>query len=212
MTMTYTLNAIKAKQADSTGSGAIKESGKYTGKITRAEALSSAGGAIGIGISFESDDGRQASYLDIWTHDRNGNEIFGFSRIMAIMTCAKIKSMSQGMITFKKYDTETRQTVDTQAMGYPDLMGKRIGFLLQQTLDEYNGKDTDRVEIYGIFEADTNFSASEILDQKTKPEATYKRLEQLLKNPINDKRKNRSPKYPAQTTHSTSPSDDDIPF
>jgi hypothetical protein len=209
--MNFTLNSTKAKQSESTG-GAIKEAGKYLGKITRAEALKSKSGASGVGISFETDDGLQASYLDIWTHNANGDEIFGFNRIMAIMACTKIKSMNVGIINFKKYDFDSKQMIDVQAQGYPDLMGKRIGFLLQQIIDEYNGNDTNKLEIFGVFEAGTDFSASEILDQKTKPEATQKRYEQLMKNPIIDKRKNK-PKYIGSSDSVSVQSDsDDIPF
>ncbi|MGK3946781.1 hypothetical protein ABK046_51510, partial [Streptomyces caeruleatus] len=65
--MSYTLDATQAKAADSISSS-IRETGKYVGVLTRAEAVTSTKGTKGLGLSFKSDDGSTADYLDLYTH------------------------------------------------------------------------------------------------------------------------------------------------
>ena len=211
--MNLILNTDIAKQADSHG-GAIKESGAYIGTITRAEALSPMSGAKGVGISIKTDDGLTANYLDIYTHDRNKAAISGLKTVMAILACTKTRQANVGQIQFDKYDKETKSEHKVNAQGYPDLMGERIGLLLKQELTTYKGKEQSKLVVYGVYEADTGFTASEILDKATTPEKMHKMLESLMKNPVTDKREKQqyngyNDSYSAPTSNTL---DDDIPF
>lgn len=219
--MSYSLNTASAKSADALGSS-IRESGKYIGTITRAEALLSTSGTKGIGLSFKADDGASADYLDLYTHSSDGKELPSLKAVNALLACLKLRQINEGPITFEKWDKNSKQRVKTNGKGYPDLMGKRVGLLLRKFLDvnTNTGDDREGVEIFGIFQADTELTASEVLDQKTQPERLSKMVEALMARPVNDKRKRAAPASHPQSTTTRQPStgtgfddmDDDIPF
>lgn len=189
--MGLSFNAAEARKADSF-SAIIKETGKYEGVITRAEKLVSQAGTKGVGISFKTDDGATANYLDVYTEKANGEQLWGANIVQAILGCLKIKDAPDGMVTFDEWNKDEKRMVSVTMPGYPALMGKRIGFLLQRVLDTNpnTGADTDRVNIVSVFQAGTGLTSSEILDGKTKPEKTEQRLKALT--PVWDKRKNKT--------------------
>lgn len=210
--MSLTLNATEARQADRTNQ-AIKTSGKYIGKITRAEKLLSKNNTEGLGISFVTDDGATANYLDLYTINNKGVTLPSMATVQAILCCTRTKNADEGPITFDKWDKDAQEVIKATANGYPALMGKRIGFLLQQELstNSTNGNDVDRVVIVGVFEADTELTASEILDQATKPEKLSKMVESLMARPIYDRRdKPVSSGYQQQPKNNDE--SDDFPF
>jgi len=217
--MSLTFNANEARQADRTNQ-AIKISGKFVGIITRAEKLLSKQNTEGLGLSFKTDDGQTANYLDLYTVNSKGETLPSMATVQAIMCCTKTREAKEGNIQFEKWDSDAKAMVKASANGYPDLMGKRIGFLLQQELsDNPNNSDkpNDRVIIYGVFEADTELTASEILDKKTQPEKLEKMLTALMAKPINDRRTSKSQSSNSNQSQAKSPSgmhdiDEEIPF
>lgn len=218
--MSYTLDTKLAKTADNI-TASIRESGKYIGTITRAEALVSEQGTKGIGLSFKSEDGASADYLDLYTHRANGEALSSLKTVNAILACIRLRTINEGSVTFESWDRQAGQRVKVTKQGYPDLMGKRIGLLLRKFLDsKQDGSDRDGVEIFGVFEAGTELTASEILDQKTKPERLTKMVEALAARPVYDKRKKPSGAQHPQSTTTRQPAsstgfddmDDDIPF
>jgi hypothetical protein len=214
--MSLNLNANEARQADRTNT-AIRTAGKYIGTITRAEKLLSKKNTEGVGISFKTDDGATANYLDLYTVNSNGETLPSMATVQAILCCTRTKTADEGSITFEKWDGEAKAMVKETKNGYPALMGKRIGFLLQQELSDNPNdpsKHNDRVIIYGVFEADSELTASEILDKQTKPEKLEKMLNTLMVKPINDRRTNKSSGAPSSSTGGKSFDDfeDDIPF
>ena len=64
-----------------------------------------------------------------------------------------------------------------------------------------------------MFEADSELTASEILDKKTQPEQLAKLVQSLMARPLRDTRTNGS-SAPKQTNHSggVTEMDDDIPW
>jgi hypothetical protein len=214
--MSLNLDINDARQADRLNSS-IRESGKYIGVITRAEKLLSEKNTEGLGISFKTDDGATANYLDLYTVNAKGEKLPSMATVQAILCCTKTKSANEGNITFKAWDKVQKKEVDKTANGYPDLMGKRIGLLLQRELSD-NPKDSskpnDRVVVYGVFEAETGFTASEILDKATKPEKLDKMLQVLMAKPFNDRRTNKSamPGAAAPSGNGFDEMDDDIPW
>jgi hypothetical protein len=202
--MSLTLDAKEARKAD--GNGAIRETGKYTGFITRAEKITASTGTIGLGLSFAADDESTANYLDTYFS----------SNIHAILACTKTKQAEEGNITFEAYDKEAKALVKKTAIGYPALMGKRIGLLLQRELSVYQGKNQDRVTIAGIFEADTDFTASEILDRKTEPVQLAKMYANLMLTPVKGSHDNSSnqtrQQAPASAGGNFDDFEDNIPF
>lgn len=212
--MDLTLNANSAKAADNIVSS-ISEAGKYIGTITRAEALNSTQGTQGLGLSFKTDTGQTADYLDIYTRKADGTELMGAKAVNAILACLKLRSAKLGTVHCEKWDSETKRRVDVTVQGYPDLMGKRIGFLLQKELgtNQNTGKDTERMVIFGVFSPDTELTASEILDGKANPERLPKMLQALMARPVRDNRKPAAQRPAASTGGASfSDMDDDIPF
>lgn len=210
--MSLILNTNEARKADSINS-VINTAGKYTGTITRAEKLLSKNNVEGLGLSFKSDDGATANYLDLYTVKPNGERLRGFNVVNAILCCTRTKQADEGIIECEKWDAEQGKVVSVKVPGYPALMGKRIGLLLQEELATNNktGADVKRVTIFGVFEADTEMTASEILDQKTKPEQLEKMVQALMARPVRDNRTNKqSGAILAISSHDEF--DSDLPF
>ena len=222
--MSYTLDTKSAKSADNLVSS-IRESGKYIGTLTRAEALLSPRGTKGLGLSFKAADGATADYLDLYTHNEAGEELPSLKVVHALLACLKLRNINDGAIRFEKWNSESKAREQVTAKGYPELMGKRIGFLFRKELqtNDKTGADVNRLAIFGVFQADTELTASEVLDQKTKPERLPKMLEALFARPVVDRRKPTTgkthhelkhghPAPPASSGGAFSDMDDDIPF
>lgn len=221
--MSLTLNAADARKADNFAS-VIRESGKYVGTITRAEKLLSKNNVEGVGLSFKTDDGASANYLDLYTVKPDGSKLRGYSIVQALLCCTRLRNVDEGTINFERWDTDERRMVPATAKGYPSLMGKRIGLILQKELqtNQNTGEDVERLNIVTVFEANTGLVASEILDNKTKAERLEHIVKMIMANPIRDTRKRagggQKPAAPVQTStgYGTSQGsadfDDDIPF
>ena len=188
------LNSTLASAADNIVSG-IKETGKYVGTITRAESLvSQSKGTQGLGLSFKADSGQTAEWLDIYHTKGDGEALSGLKTVNAIMACAKVREAEEGPIKIEQYDTASRQRKQVTVTGYPALMGKRIGLLLQKTLETDNkGNDRERVQIFGVFEPDTELTASEIMARITTPSRLGAMTEALMARPVRDNRKTHVP-------------------
>lgn len=168
----YTLNTDHARQADS-GGLRINETGAYVGKFNRAEAIKSKKDTDGVEFSFETDDGLKTDYLTLWTHNANGDEIFGLKTLNAIMTCAKVRGISARQAQVEKYDLDLKKNIQVTATVYPDLMNKQVGIILQK--EEY-APGKFKFNIVGAFDPATRMTASEILDKKVTPERLNKIL------------------------------------
>lgn len=208
------LDTAAAKQADQHGKF-IKETGKYKGKFIKAEALTADTGTTGISFSFESDEGQTANF-SIYIQKKDGEKLYAYKTLNAIMACMKLRSVSNPVMgKAVKYDFTEKKDVEYQAPLLMDLMNKPIGIVLQSC--EY-AKEKDRVptgaygwklEIQGAFEASTELTAGEILNGKTKPEVLGNVIAHLKDRPLNNKPNQ------GQSTHQASSApdmDDDIPF
>jgi len=208
-----TLDTNQARAADNRMI-VITETGKYIGTITRAEKLTSTQGTLGLGLSFKADDGSTANYLDIWIRKANGDDLFGLKTVNAMLACLRVRGAEEGQIEFNAWDKNTKGMVRRKAPGYPALMGKRIGLLLQKVKEtDDKGNDRDGIVIYAVFQADTELTASEVLDSKTTPEKLPKMLQALMLNPVRDNRKKSATAMPAPAQSSGfADMDSDIPF
>lgn len=214
--MTLKLNRELATAADNIVA-AIRESGKYIGVITRAEKLSSDKGTEGLGLSFRSDSGQTADYLDLWHTKGNGETLSSLKTVNAILCCTKVAEARDGAIQVEKWNADHGVREKLTVQGYPDLMGKRIGLLLQKTLEtDQNGKDRERIQIFGVFAADTELTASEMFAKKTNPERLAAMVDALAARPVRDNRKPGAKARPSGATSGAAPGagpdDDDIPF
>jgi len=181
-----------AREADQINTG-ITEPGKYVVTITRAEKLLSDKGTQGLGLSVKADNGQTADYLDLYTINNAGESLPSYKTVQAIMGCLQLREAKEGKIKAVKYNKDSKQREEVVVDGYPDMVGKKIGLLLQKELatNSKNGNDTERLIVFGVFQADTELTVSEILARKTKPETLPKMLEALMARPVRDSRKNK---------------------
>lgn len=162
----YDLNPESAKQAEQ---GRITETGKYSGTFTRAEAVLSKKNTEGIEFAFKSDDGSEADFLTLWTHNSDEKELFGLKVLNALMTCMRVKQINPAKATVEKWADGGRQKVS--ATVFPELTGKPIGVLLQKEYYTKNdGSMGSKLNLVGCYEASTEMTASEILNKATKAE------------------------------------------
>lgn len=178
----YNLDANEARKADSQGNQ-IKEIGKYVGTITQAEDITAKTGTKGVAISFTSNAG-QKTKVSIYTMKADGTKIGGFSTLNAIMTCLQLRNIAPKPGTVMRYDYDTKQEVKEQGSVFPDLC-KPIGILLEtEDFAKQDGGTGTRMVLRGVFQANTELTASEILDRKTAPEALPKMVAALRHHPL----------------------------
>lgn len=201
----YALDTEAAKAADSTGSR-ISERGKYKGQFTRAQHIVADSGTKGIDFDFTAENGQKARF-SIYTVKSDGTKIYGFKQLMAIMTVLKLRNLTDPVnMQARIYDYDLGKEVDTTVPQFAELVNKPIGLLL--TMEEYKpGKW--RPNLSGIFQADTELVASEILDRKTQPQALAKMVERLQDKPM---KAQQSGGGGAQPAASPADLDDDIPW
>lgn len=184
-----TLDQKSAASADNIASN-IRETGKYIGVFTRAEKLLSKNGTQGVGLSFKSDDGQTADYLDLYTVNASGEELPSLKTVNAIMACLGLRNAEEANLTFEKWNKAAGAREKVPAVGYPDFMNKKIGLLMQKELHtDDKGVDRERVIIYAVFNASNELTASEILNRKTTPEKLPQILQALMARPVKDSRK-----------------------
>lgn len=188
----YQLDTNAAREADSIGNY-LSETGKYIGKFTRAEKLVSKNkGTHGIGFTFES-IGKQSTRFDIWTMDAQGKHLGGFKAVNAIMACMSLRGLQAATGEVERYNWETQQRETVQAEVFPALTGPDVGLVLQKT--EYEkmrdgvktGETGWRLELVAPFRAADEFTASEILDRKTKPEKLASVIAILTDRPLKNR-------------------------
>lgn len=188
----YTLDPTAARQADNQGAY-LKETGKYVGTFTRAEKLVSKNkGTHGIGFTFEANDKRTTRF-DIWTAKPNGEHLSGFNTLQAIMTILRLRGIQPAHGKVERYDYDSKKNITVDAEVFPDLTGKPIGLVLRSTefekvKDGYPTGETGwRLEPVAPFDAQTEFTASEILDKKTSPTKLANIISTLEDRPLRNR-------------------------
>ena len=186
--MSYELDTNQARKADQRGAF-INDTGKYVGKIIRAEEIKTDKGTEGIDFSFKSDSGQQAKFA-LYTKKSDGSRIsVGHAYVMALMTCLKVRSITPMLMRVKKWDNDAGAEVDAQAPCFADLMNRDIGLLLEaEEYQKNNGEIGKRMVLAGVFQAGTELTASEVLDKKTSPEQLPKMVSALRDRPLKPQR------------------------
>ena len=210
----YQLDPNAARKADSTGNQ-INEIGKYVGKFTQAEDIVAKTGTRGIALSFESDAGQKAR-ISLYTMKTDGTKIMGFDLLMAILTCMSLRGINPQHGTVKVWDNEQRKEIERSGSIFPELCTKPVGLLLEtEEYEKQDGTIANRMVLAGVFQVGTEFTASEILDRKTKPEHLEKMVARLHHRPLKGaKRPAPLPSYAEYDDHGAGQSVgmDDIPF
>lgn len=211
----YTLNTQLAREAD-TQFNYLTETGKYIGRFTRAERLVSKKGTEGIGFTFENAS-KMSTKFDLWLKNASGEDLPALKTLSAILVCLKLKDIKPAPGKVERYDFETKTKNIVDAEIFPGLLNKPIGLVFQKTEYEkmrdgaLTGETGWRLEPLVPFEAQSELTASEILDRKTQPERLPRVIASLADKPL----KNKSAQKPAASSANTTNSenlDEDIPF
>jgi hypothetical protein len=118
-------------------SNRIDATGAYIGTFTRAEAVMSTKKTEGIEFSFVDKQGREASFLSLWTYSADNKELSGKKMLDAMMVCMRVKSITPSDANVEKWVNGTKGIA--AATVFKDLMGKQIGLLLSR--EPYEAKD-----------------------------------------------------------------------
>jgi hypothetical protein len=198
------------------GIGRINATGRYEGTFTRAEAMKSGKGSIGIEFDFKSDDGATASFLGVWRLNGKGEELSGAKIVDALMLLLRAKSSAPVMATVDKWDKTASAVIKQKCLVYPELMGKPIGLLLQKEHDTYNGLPTEKMIIYGCYDIASGKTPMEIVDKK--PAGGLAGIVASLKDKVAKPKAGATPPAHhgshagARPAQDFSDMDDDIPF
>ena len=210
--MSYTLDTNEARKADSTG-GMITEIGKYVGTITQAVEVVAGTGTKGIALTFKSNS-EQKARLSIYTLKTDGTKLMGYQALMAIMTCLKLRSITEKEGKALEWDSNEKKEVSVDAVIFPDLCNKPIGVLLEtEDYPKNDGGIGTRMVLKGVFQADTELTASEILDKKTQPQQLERMVASLRHRPAKAAKPAATRQHSAHADSGFDGMDDDsIPF
>jgi hypothetical protein len=181
----YELNKSGAEAArkSDTGGGAIKELGKYVGEFTQAKDIKTKKGGKGIEFIFKTASGQKAN-LAIYTMSAEGEKYQGYDALMAIMACMKLRNIAPKLGPATRYDFDSHSDVKEECSIFPDLC-KPIGVLLEtEDYQKHDGSTGTRMVLKNVFQAATELTASEILDQKTVPYQLTKMVQGLRHRPL----------------------------
>ena len=171
---TFNFNAASAKKAD--GGGRIDITGKYTGRIVKAEFVTSKKGTQGIEFEFVSNVDTHATFT-IWTHQSDGNPLYGVDKVNAILACTQTRNLTPTDKTIEKYDYDVKAKTKQLCTVAPELENKPIGLLLQrENYQNDAGEWKYQINFYSCFDAKSELTAAEICEKQT----VAKELEILL--------------------------------
>ncbi len=211
----YNLDPKAARKGDSTGAS-ITDIGKYVGQFTQAVDITASTGTRGIAMRFQSNAGQKAN-ISLYTQKANGDAIMGFDALMAIMTCMSLRGITPKDGTYTQWNSDTRAEETKSGKVFPELCGKPIGLLLEtEDYEKRDGSVGTRIVLKGAFQANTELTATEILDKKTVPEQLQRMVAGLRHRPL----KSAKPAAAAAARQPASAAqgsgfddmDDDIPF
>jgi len=159
----YTLNPESAKKAND-GGKRITQPGEYTGKFAQAWYQKNEKGTEGVFLTFEADTGQVAN-LRLYTHNGSGEELPSYKTFNAVLAVLRLKGVEskKGKVTVFDGSDDVEQDADV----FPDLVGKKIGILLQT--EEYhnkNGEVKTQANLFAPFCPDKRATAAEVLNKK----------------------------------------------
>ena len=213
----FALDTNAARAADNK-SAFIDEAGKYIGVFTRAEYMEKKEtGSIGIGFTFKSREGAEGQFYVNLSYQHGTRNDGGYQLLNALMACMSLRNVGNPQpIEIEKWDNEAKQRVKATVSGFPELMNTEVGLLIQMEIEKKSEKGIPRPTIFAPFSAESEKTASEILDPK-KPAAAKleKMVQQVMNKPLVDRRPAGSRNAPADDYAAyagSAPHHDDDPF
>ena len=169
MAFEWKLDAESAKR-DGVG-GRIKEPGAYSGVLKQVyEIISPKKGSKGLHFSFEGLDGSKAE-MDLWTHSPDGAPYLSAQTVNAMMVILKLRGFRTVQGKHKAYDFDLAKEVEKNGEIAPDFLNKPIGILvnIEEHYNVNSGKTSVKPVIVSVYDPETGFTASEILNKAIEP-------------------------------------------
>ena len=186
----FNLDANAARSADNISSF-IDSAGKYIGAFNRAEYMEKQDtGSTGIGFTYKTREGAEAQFYLNLSYQHGTKNDGGHALLNAIMACLQLRSVSAPKpMEIEKWDKDTSSRVKVTVPGFSELCGKPLGLLLQMEIEKNSTTGMERPVIFAPFSAESEKTASEILDPRcTTPAKLEKMVQQVLKRPVVDRR------------------------
>lgn len=173
----YEMDQSAAVKAES---GRMDTTGGYICKIVKAEATVSEGkGTRGIVFGVVSSSGEDAEFT-LWTKKADGTTIFGFNQLQSIMVLTGVKSMRGIKGTVTRWDQVAGQRIDMPGTVYPELIGKKVGLMMQKELYTKNsGGEGFRMNMVGAYHPETMHTCTELKSGVARAEKAMKMIEKL---------------------------------
>lgn len=212
MSRDYDLDKQAAIDA-SRGSKFIQASGAYIGLLKFVWGGKSDKGSERVSLVFAEDSGLSLT-TDIYTFGANGDKLHGFGLVNAIMTCTSTRKTSPVRGDVTRWDFQAGTDLVFKEDIYPELMGKRVGLLIQMEEYETNGQVKTKPAVIGAFDPTTHMVAAEILTKAQVAKTFDGQVKWLEANPVRKlKSKPAVQGTPAIVgTPAAAGFDDDIPF
>lgn len=186
----FNLDANAARSADNK-SAFIDEAGKYIGAFNRAEYMEKSDtGSTGIGLTFKSRDGAEAQFYLNLSYQHGKRNDGGHALLNALMACMQLRTVAAPKpMEIEKWDKDAGARVKVTVPSFAEFIGKPIGLLLQMEIEKNSTTGMERPVIFAPFSAESEKTASEILDQRcTTPAKLEKMVQQVMKKPVVDRR------------------------
>lgn len=170
----FTFNEQAAEAAKNAGAtGGISKTGAYDCAITSAVLEFGKDGSKSQTLMISVDShGQKANYVRINFIGREGQQIFGYGLIMAMMWAAGVRNAQP----------QQRNTDDGVEWFFPDLEGKTVGLFLQKVLTtKGDGTDGFKFEVRHVYQVASGKTYREFSEQKPAAEI------QLLTDTMQDR-------------------------
>jgi len=186
----FNLDANAARSADNK-SAFIDEAGKYIGAFTRAEYMEkSETGSTGIGFTFKTREGAEAQFYLNLSYQHGTKNDGGHALLNALMACMQLRTVADPQpMEAEKWDSDAKQRVKVTVKGFKEMVGKPVGLLLQMEIEKNSTTGMERPVIFAPFSAESEKTASEILDSRNQaPAKLEKMVQQVMSKPVVDRR------------------------
>lgn len=134
------------------------------------------------------DENEQKARLQLTYESNQGERFFGADQLDAIMVCSKVKNLTSEPDSYVMWSRAEQSFTEQDVNAAPELKGKHLTLLLQKQLDAYSGqngvKEQEGLRIYGVYQAETELSASEILERVTIADDIKEAEANLEKSPL----------------------------
>lgn len=175
----YSYDEEAAGRADNVANR-IDTSDAYIGRFKSVNAMKSERtGTKGVHFEFEAPGGAVTNF-DLWTEkdDADKTKLFGYSQLMAIMAIMGLKGLKSVKGKYDGFVDGKRAEVEGEV--FPELTNKDIGLVLQKELfTKQDGKESYRMNLFGIFHPTSRLTSTEIKEGKRTPEKLEKMLRGL---------------------------------